>query len=196
MGAVASPSELDRALTVLAYYGGNAARASKELGISERTLRDWRSDLHRERYLEIAEREGPRLEALAANQARELLIRAAHVEHGILDRLSEQPVDENGQALELTTKELSELAGALQRVTTSKGINTTKLLELTGRPTVIHAMEDPIEAGKRLLQKHGIAVDSTATEVPNHPELPLPPQSAEANARDSSVSSPASTPTD
>src|SRR4030095_12826465 len=131
MGAVTrteyAPHEIDKALTVLAYYGGNSARAGNELGISDATLRAWRSRDHRERYLEICEREAPKLEALAANQAREIIVRSAEAEHTILDRLATQDDDPP------TTKELSELAGALQRLTTSKGINTTKLLELTGR---------------------------------------------------------------
>jgi transposase-like protein len=82
-----NPEEIDAALTVLAYYGGNAARAAQDLGnVSERTLRDWRNHAHRDRYLQIAEREGPRIEALAAAQAREIVIRSADVEHRILDR--------------------------------------------------------------------------------------------------------------
>jgi hypothetical protein len=216
MGAVATPSELDRALTVLAYYGGNAARASKELGVPSSTLKLWKTQTHRERYLEIAEREGPRLEALAAAQARETIVRAGQAEHDLLDLLTARMAADDApepeqhdfpnESLYLlayerwlkrgSSKELSELAGTVQRISTAKGINGTKLLELTGRPTVIHGIEDPIEAGKRLLQKHGITVDSTAEEVPNTPTQSLLAESGSANARESTVQTSASKPPD
>jgi hypothetical protein len=161
-----SPTEIEAALTTLAFFGGNAARTSEETGIPEDTLRAWRLYDHRDLYLEIAGREGPRLEALAANQARELLIRSAHIEHDILDRLHEKPVDpETGEQGSLTSKELSELAGALQRVTTSKGINVTKLLEITGRPTSIVEHRDPRAEIRAMAREFGITVDSTATEI-------------------------------
>lgn len=190
-----SPEEIDRALTVLAFYGGNAERAAAELGnVSGRTLRTWRSSTHRDRYLEIAEREGPKLEALAAAQAREILIRAAHVEHDIIDRLHEKPIDpETGEETSLTSKELSELAGALQRVTTAKGINTTKLLELTGRPTAIVEHRDPKQGAQTLARRLGVTIDSTAEDMP---AVPLIPEKASANARDSAVQTAAEQPAD
>lgn len=183
-----SPTEIDKGLTVLAFYGGNSERASQETGINASTLRRWRTDQHRERYLEICEREGPRLEALAAAQARELLIRAAHVEHDIIDRLHEKPIDaDTGEPTGLSSKELSELAGALQRVTTSKGINTTKLLELTGRPTAIVEHRDPKQAAQALARRLGVVI-STAEDLP---DVPLLSENHDSNARDRSVSSPA-----
>lgn len=182
-----APHEIDKALTTLAYYGGNSARAGKALGISDATLREWRTQKHRERYLEICEREAPKLEALAANQAREIIVRSAEVEHSILDRLAAQDDQEP------TTKELSELAGALQRLSTSKGINTTKLLELTGRPTQIVEHRDPKQAAAALARRLGVTLDGTAVDITDHPALPnpaapLPSQSHDANARDRSVS--------
>lgn len=169
-----APHEIDRALTTLAYYGGNTARAGQELGMSDSTLRLWRRETHRERYLEICEREAPKLEALAANQAREIIVRSAEVEHGILDRLTAQDED-------TTSKELSELAGALQRLTTSKGINTTKLLELTGRPTQIVEHRDPKQAAQALARRLGVVLEGTATDLPT---TALLSESASANARD------------
>lgn len=180
-----APHEIDKALTTLAYYGGNSLRASAELGISDRTLRLWRADTHRDRYLEIAEREGPRLEALAANQARELILRSSTVEHRILDALEAATDDEHEG---LKPKDVTELAGALQRLTTSKGINTTKLLELTGRPTQVVEHRDPKQAAAALARRLGVVLEGTATDLPT---APLLPESANANARDRSVSSPA-----
>lgn len=184
-----SPTEIDTALTALVYFGGNTARTSVETGIAQQTLHDWRSRDHRDRYLEIAEREGPRLEALAATQARELLIRSAHVEHDILDRLHEKPIDaETGLEVTLSSKELGELAGALQRVTTSKGINTTKLLELTGRPTAIVEHRDPRAEIRAMAREFGITIESTAQDLS---ESTLPVASGPTNARGASPSQPA-----
>jgi hypothetical protein len=174
-----SPQEIDSALLVLAYVGGNTARASEQTGISRHTLHMWRAETHRDRYLELVEREAPKIEALAAQQAREIIGRIGETEHAILDRLSE--TDEP-----LTTKELSELAGALQRVTTSKGINTTKLLELTGRPTQVVEHRDPRSELTALAKDLGIVFESTATEIST---LALPSQSEPANTRDSVSSS-------
>lgn len=168
-----APTEIDQALTVVAYYGGNCARASEELGIPKQTLHDWRTADHRDRYREIAEREAPKLEAIAAQQAREVILRAADVEHNILDRLADDT---------LSTKELAEAAGALQRTTTAKGINTTKLLELTGRPTQIIEHRDPREDLRGLARDLGLSIPGTATEI--RPNEALPAVSGLANARE------------
>lgn len=180
-----APAEIDKALTTLAYYGGNSARAAQELGMSASTLKLWRRDSHRERYLEIAEREGPRLEALAANQARELIIRSADVEHSIFDLLAAATSEDHES---LKPKDITELAGALQRVTTSKGINTTKLLELTGRPTQVVEHRDPKQAAAALARRLGVTLEGTATDI-TQPALLT--ESVDANARDIAYTQPA-----
>lgn len=177
MGSQYSPAEVDAALTTLAYYGGNAARTSQETGIPAMTLKDWRNRTHRERYLEIQEREGPKLEAIAAGHAREVILRAAEIEHNVLDRLTDNT---------LSTKELAEAAGAFQRVTTAKGINTTKLLELTGRPTSIVEHREGNEILRSLAAKvPGLILDSTAEELP--PPQALTSETVAANARETTV---------
>jgi transposase-like protein len=180
-----SPGEIDQALIVLAYHGGNSLRAADECGIPASTLRQWRNELHRDRYLELVEREAPKIEALAAQQAREAMIRAGQTEARVYDLIDERIDDAQRAEPEAddftsealyeaaykawldrgNTKTLSELAGTAQRIATAKGINGTKVLELTGRPTTIIGYEDPIEAGKRLMSKYGIAVESTAEDI-------------------------------
>lgn len=188
-GPDATPAEIDKALTTLAYYGGNASRAAAELGMNERTLRTWRTHVHRDRYLEIAEREAPRLEAIAAQQARELILRAADAEHSLIDRLTTRLEDD-----ESTSKELSELAGTLQRITTSKGINGTKLLELTGRPTSIVEHRDPAQTVNAIARRLGLTIDSTAVDV-TPTQQPLIPESSVANAHEASAPSSPADPT-
>jgi hypothetical protein len=204
-----TPTEVDAALTTLAYYGGNAARAAAELGIPHSTLKLWRAHSHRDRYLEIAEREGPRLEQIAAQQAREVILRAGEAEHSLLDILNARMADESApepqrddfpnETLYLlayeqwlkrgSSKELSELAGTLQRVTTAKGINGTKLLELTGRPTQIVEHRDPKQAAQALARRLGVTIESTATEIPaaqppKTSQTPLLSESGSANVRE------------
>jgi transposase-like protein len=170
-----SPTEIDTALAILAR-SGSSLEASTLTGISASTLRDWKSE-HADRYLAIQEREAPKLEAIAANTAREIMIRAGETEHALLDTLNQRIRDD------APTKELSELAGTLQRVTTSKGINGTKLLELTGRPTSIIEHREGNEILRALGARiPGLVIDSTAVEIP--PAQPLPSASDAVNARD------------
>lgn len=199
-----SPTEIDTALAVLASTG-SSVEASERTGIPASTLRDWKSE-HQARYAAIQEREGPRLEAIAAANAREIIIRAGETEHTLLDLLNERITDARrlppapedftdpdeyhrayvNWTQRANTKELGDVAGTLQRVTTSKGINGTKLLELTGRPTQIVEHRDPRQAAQALARRLGVTLEATATEIN---ERSLPSASVGANVRD-----PASTP--
>lgn len=189
-----SPTEVEAALAVLAYYGGNSSRASQETGIADDLLRKWRLYTHRETYERIVAERAPELEALAVTNSREVMIRAGMVEHRILDEL-----DQDG----LTPKERSELAGAFQRVATAKGIETDKMLTMTNRPTQISEHREGHEILRHLgAMVPGLVIDGTATEVTPQPrELtgrptsivgiePVPLVSArhESNAREASTS--------
>jgi transposase-like protein len=170
-----SPVEIQSALTTLAYFGGNTARTATETGIAQQTLHDWRAKEHRDLYLEIAEREAPKLEAIAAQQAREAILRSSDAEHHIFDRLH-TPED-------LSTKELSELAGAYQRFSTGKGIQVTKLLELTGRPTSIVEHREGNDILRALGAKiPGLIVEATADDVTQIRSLSV--STGSANARE------------
>ena len=177
-----TPTEVKAHLTTLAFFGGNSIKTSEATGVDHSTLRLWRNQTHRDLYLEIQEREAPKLEAIAAGHAREVILRVADAEHRILDRLAANEIDGNGEEVAPSAKTLSELAGALQRVTTAKGINTTKLLELTGRPTSIveHREGNDIlrSLGARI---PGLVVESTAEEIPARPLLA---SSRTSNARE------------
>ena len=174
---------VDEKLLAIAYSGGSTASAAKMLGVDRKQLYDIKKD-HRERYLKLMRERGAELEEMAAANARELIIRTAQIEHTVLDVVNEKlrlaamemPRAENYRtreeyelALEVWSerpdaKEINLLASALRSLTTSKGINGTKLLELTGRPTHVIGYEDPLQAGRALLARYGI-VDSTAEEV-------------------------------
>lgn len=173
-----SPQQVDEALIALAYTGGNGRKASQITGIPQATLYEWRTDTHRERYMEIAERERPKLEQLAVGGAVAQIIRADDAGNSMHDRLAE--LLENPDA---SPKEIAELAGAIQRIQTAKGINGTKLLEFTGRPTQIHEHRDATQILKGLQQRFpGLVVDAEAQEIPAT-QSALPVQSGQANAR-------------
>lgn len=162
-----TPAEVDKALTVLAYCGGNGRRASEISGVPKATLQLWRTETHRERYQEIAERERPKLEQMAVDGAVAQILRADESALRILDRLDDALEDPDAKP-----KELSELAGAAQRLATAKGINGTKLLELTGRPTQITEHRSATDTLRSLAQRFpGLIVDAEATEIHDHQAL-------------------------
>jgi hypothetical protein len=157
---VYAPSEIQAALTTLAFFGGNSLRTQERTGISASTLRLWRTTEHRDLYREIQEREAPKLEAIAADQALEVILRSSEVEHSLLDALASVAHDPE------QSKTASEIAGALQRTVTSRGISTTKRLELTGRPTSIVEHRDGNDILRSLGSRiPGLVVESTATEL-------------------------------
>ena len=82
------------------------------------------------------------------------------------------------RALEHTMRSLNDgsmpsakAADAAVKAATASGIMLDKRLILEGRPTQIHAAEDPIQAGMALLKRHGITIDSTATDLEPAPQL-------------------------
>lgn len=174
-----SPAEIDEALITLAYCGGNGRKAERITGIPQSTLYQWRTHKHRERYQEIAERERPKLEQIAVDGAVAQILRADETTLRIYDRL-----DEALDTQDASSKELSELAGAAQRLTTAKGINGTKLLELTGRPTQITEHRDASQILRGLASRFpNLVVDAEATEIPaNQPALPNPTENGTPSA--------------
>lgn len=211
-----APNEIEHALGVLAFYGGNSIRASEATGIEASVLRRWKLYKHPDLYRQIQEREGPKLEQLGAAQARETIIRAGEAEADLFDLLNQRiheanapqpqredhPTDASYEQAHQTwlkrgsPKELSELAGTIQRVSTAKGINGTKLLELTGRPTQIIEHREGDDILKALATKiPGLVINSTATELPtptqpqalspaSHTTEPLLTETHGSNARE------------
>jgi hypothetical protein len=159
-----APEEIDAALLVLVRVGGNKVRASEITGIPATTLYTWKTSTHSERYLELAAREGPKLEELAVTHARETILRAGEIEHDVLDALKQAV-----QAGEAKPKDLADMASVLQRVTTSKGINGTKLLELTGRPTQVTEVRDGSAILRQLQHRlPGLIYNGEATDISNN----------------------------
>ena len=160
-----SEAEKQAALTALILAGGNSEKVGKELGISPNTLRDWRStdsDLYERLRNDLA----PVIAEKIAADAEALAVTLTEVEQKIAQHVLDH----------LEDLKPGEAASALRNVSTSKALQFDKLSSpVRGRPTVIHAAQDAgqalVEMGRRL----GIAIDSTAVEIPQNPtELEAP----------------------
>jgi hypothetical protein len=155
-------AEIDKGLTLIAHCAGSAQHASEMSGIPMQTLYDWKTKHHVELYRQIQEREGPKLEALAVNQAREIIVQAAELEKDLITQLAEQRYN----------LKAGEIAGALRNVTTTRGISVDKVLQLTGRPTVVtehRSGDDILRSLKTKLP--GLIVNGTAEELAPVPAL-------------------------
>jgi hypothetical protein len=151
------PAERDAILTVSFHHGPTVA--AREFGCTKETIGTWRRE-RAEEWLAICEREGPILERRIVAQTQEIMARVGEVELRNALKLAEN-MDE------LTPKEIVDLAGAQQRLATAKGINGTKLLELTGRPTQVIENRSGADILRQLAAAvPGLIVDGTAVEEP------------------------------
>lgn len=102
---------------------------AKDVDIADSTLRNWRDNVHAERYAELASEHGKTLEEAIVREIRELAARATVVQRKALE-LAEERIDDK----KVTAPEAARMAKDLAHVT---GQNVDKLLTLTGRPTEI-----------------------------------------------------------
>jgi hypothetical protein len=183
------PAEHDQALLVLALNGGNSEAAHRELQnhgikISSRALRNYRET---PRYAEIY---GQNIDLLRKHSI-------ARFQEGAMLSLQLARAAALQALSEAERGELKDAAKTLQNATIAAGVATDKALILNGEPNVIHAHEDPRQAAQSLARRLGVALATTGTTIHAESEtLPLVPGSADANARDSSVSSSSITPSD
>jgi len=140
-----SDIEKDHLLLVLAYCGGNAVLASKQLAAAKEDGQDVRTpsanslrllkSRNLERYLRLHEEHSGQIEQIAVSQARDTAVRAGELEHKILEKIDVQI--EAGEEIDVKT-----LSMALKNVSTTRGISVDKLLILTNRPTQITDKRD------------------------------------------------------
>jgi transposase-like protein len=161
-----SDEEKRSALTALILAGGNSEKVGPQLGISASTLREWRSEdpgLYEELRTDLAPKVAERIASDAEEFARDLM----NVERALAAKVLEG----------LDDLKPSEAAGALRNISTSKALQVDKLSSpLRGRPTVIHAHEDAGQALLEMGRRLGLAIDSTAVEISESPQLPAPEQ--------------------
>lgn len=162
--------EVDRALLVMALCGGNSLEAARQLAaqgcpVPSSTLRDWKTDLHADRYQSIQEREAKILEEHLIAQQREVAIAAS----------SASLLAVEAARAELTAGTTKDPARAAQALQTTAGIASDKMLTLQGRPTNITQPVGTTELLRRIAQRIGgtVIVDATVVEDP-----PLPSREA------------------
>lgn len=156
--------EIDQALMVLAYYGGNAEAARRALAEKEEwigkipdssTLRAWRGRTYAARYIEIATRERPKIEKVALARMQETVLQAQEV----------QQLGLEAAIYQLKAGEARDPSAVAKNAAIVAGVNVDKLLTVSGRPTVItetHSVDDRIAALKR--KRPELFIDSTAEE--------------------------------
>jgi hypothetical protein len=158
-----SAREVEEALLEIVVNGGNSVTASQRLAergieVSDRLLRYWRTNTHRDRYAELAEEHSQHIEKIILQGARENAILAAEVERKALAATLTQ----------IEAGELKDASTAARNAATVKGINVDKALQLTGRPTQITEKRNLQEITRSLIAAGVLkqtAVDGTAEEV-------------------------------
>lgn len=160
-----SQIERDGILTLVFHYGNHAAE--RETGCASDTVAQWRRK-YPDEWLRICEREGPIMEKRIVAQTQEAMARIGEVEIRAIQRVAENLED-------LSPRELADLASAQQRFAMAKGVNGTKLLELTGRPTQVIENRSGADLLRELARMApGLIVDSTAVEIEPAKEIAPP----------------------
>ena len=154
------------ALVELARVSGRVTEAEKITGVTRQSLREWRKQYH-EFYLRAAADNADEIEERTVSELREILDAAIDLEAALLRKLEEAVKREKLTA--------TQLAGILQRVSISKGINVDKVLKLTGRSLALPSgnVRELIES----LSAKGIIIDAQVIEKEEPPEraaLPSP----------------------
>jgi hypothetical protein len=195
MGTLALiPEEVDDAILAMIATGNNTRRARTLLEAAGKRVPSASTlhglpQTHGQRFLELQTKHAPQIAERIAGQAEALTLAYTDLQAQVIERFS----------TELPTLDAKELSGAARNLATAAALNVDKLASpLRGRPTVIHAQDDPVEAGKRLMAKLGITWDTTATDMdpPEPSEKPLPNRSESPNAHEHPVQTDASTPPD
>jgi len=163
---------IDRGLLMLAVCAGDAAQAHRRLAaegvsIPERTLRDWKTHSHPQRFVEVQRSYSAELEGVIIDGARSAALLAARLEHAALERATEQMLDPD--------YEVRDPATVARNAAVTKGINVDQVLKLSGRPTVIAEHRNADDLLDSLAKKLGLTfeadelVDATVVEAPSGP---------------------------
>lgn len=152
----APPEDVDRALLALALNGGAIERTIRELKaadvkVSSDQLAYWR-DQFPKRYQWHATENAAKLEKDIIASQREVIAAATKATMDAVAMEHER----------IKAGETKDAASSARNLATVVGISTTKLLELSGRPTSITEVRKPEEIIKAL-KNRGVKVDVEAT---------------------------------
>lgn len=152
-----TPQLVETALLTLAMCGGNTQAAvdtlaTKNIRVSQGTLKAWQHNQFPNRYRDLAERYRASIEGEIVNNVRALALRASQVAQRALD-LEEKRI---------AAGEINDASTSLRNIATSIGISVDKILLLEGRPNQITEQRSADDV-LRGLRDRGY-VDSTAEE--------------------------------
>lgn len=150
-----SREEIDHALLQLYLVGGNTWRVADQLGIPDRTLRDWLVR-HADRYEELAQKHGPKLEQQVVRQLEQNVIHAGEATRQAIAKSLEQ----------LEAGEAKDPAATARNLATVQGIAVDKMLTLTGRPAQITEHRDTAQIMRALKQTApNLFIEGTAEDA-------------------------------
>jgi hypothetical protein len=160
-----TPDEIEAALRAYAATG-NATEIARGLGCDEGTIRHWRNNLYAERYEQIREEMGPKLEELATERARQLVVQATSKASELIARINPDQLEQR------------DLAGAARNAMTAAALSNDKIVgPNTGRPTAVIQHRTLDEYLGELTRRYPDAikvVNSTAEDVTEHAAVPRP----------------------
>ncbi len=112
------------------------------LDIPERTISEWVSKTHRDRYEQIRADIAPKLHAAIASEMEDLAVKIALAEHDAVDRVT----------AELPKMDGKDAAIALKSLSAARASATDKALVLRGKPNHITSASEPADIYARLKQ--------------------------------------------
>lgn len=159
-----TPADVIRGLSVLASCHGSAVKATKVLQergeeIDNETLTAWRRR-YPIRYADLHDKISRDLEEAGIRHGRESILKLHEAEDLALEKTVEA----------LKENKVRDPAGTLQRLATTRGITTDKLMTLTGRPTQITENRSVDEIIRALRARVGISAQVIEEKEPA--ELP------------------------
>ena len=161
-----TPVEIDTALLVLCLTGRNSVVAARRLkteglDIDPRTLRSWRTHVHARRYEEIEAQHAPEVERQMLGQARAIVHAANQVTLLAIEESEKQ----------LREGDVKDPSTTARNLATAAGIQTDKMLIMSGRPNEIRGGEDIQGLMERMSRFLG-SIPATAIEIEYEPSAP------------------------
>jgi len=166
-----SPEEIERGLAAL-VIAGSSIEASKAVGISDSTLREWKM-LYPDQYTRLQKDLEPKIVDKIAGEAESIVLRLAALQHAYIDEM----------ITTLPQLKPGELPGAARNIATVSALYVDKHSSpLRERPSHVQPTTDHDGNVRKLARILGIDVEGTATEIVD--ATPLKTESDKLNPRE------------
>lgn len=150
-----TPQDVINALSTVVACHGSINKAAEVTGITAATLSRWKAAYPR-RYAALHDTVSRELEEDGIRYGREMILKLHEAEELALEKTVDALKEGN----------VRDPAGTLQRLATTRGITTDKLMTLTGRPTSITENRSVEEILRALRAKAGIVAEVIESEKP------------------------------